>query len=1074
MLLFFKGVDYLRAKKDSLTDLPDPDNLAQLTRFYHKFAEVLNEPEWPEEIAKAAEYLLERVEASPEVLETYFKDCWLSALQRAEADLLQVFLDISCVNPASQALQPQNEVANFCFNLLKSDAQPHLKLAALKLIGAMPRSEAALLAVIECLKDQTDFLRTETLAYLKTAAEEGEGLHRVMCSLGILDELMGLLCQEEDYTVKESLGLLKALMSPYTRQVIREVPGLPPALSNLLNRFTDEVLAFLHAALKDDHQEVIPSNQLFFSPLMPAVAALALPVTNSEVPNTQAQSLLHLLITHNKLLLKKALNLQLGSFDFIEVAACHALSFIESRAFLSKLIQESQDVQPAIVNKFTAIPGFEVTQGSIRPLNWLLLDSLGSANKCISLCEMLEMLVYDNALSKELAQNLPIDFKSSTLRSQLTDMFIRELHFPNSPLVIPLARLFLVWTDAGFAAKIFDKVVSVLPQILTYTQQNSDLGFLSAMLGSLALQRPDEAAIFKSSISLQSWLKSLDTLTREKALDALAIKADLVGSVGVITSCFAKEFSRDYPRMRKQLLALYADEADNVLKELVEVSQAGPEVGSLQKRLAEAQFEIEKTKTALASVRLECAAKVRGLMEALIEAEWKAEASQEQIWRLERDNTQLKQRTHGSPEASPADAYLEKRLAQAEEKNSELLELVGVLTSQSSACTGKDESLRILTCETTSFEVVGRTKKKVLSLCRLSNFHHVPGEKSVLSKASQTTLAVTPPPAVQPKADPKETPLKIEQKAPLADDSAGRDLDKSKEVRSIPPPKKNDVAIARPKFTAPPALTSPFVIKPPAGKLDTQPPAVETAEVLESEALKIGSPSPIEKQAFRADPFTSKKTEKASRPKVTAPPTVTSPFASIVQPSQKTAELAKIEVPLTDSEVLPITPVVDPLTSKYHHEASAKVKPNTFASALPKPKSDPFAPQPKAEAPLEMISVSLEEKPQAAELPRARKLKGNPFATTEPAFVEVTSKPEFVSASTDISGKESVSPKSTPPANQAQSTASRVTAPLTQVNEEAQSVKLEPPKPRAVKNTANPFFAPEEAGDAYSFFDTLR
>lgn len=160
MLLFFKGVDYLRAKTDTLTELPDPDNQAQVTRYFHKLAEALKEPVWPDEILKAAEFLLERVEASPEVLEIYFKDCWLPAMKRAKDDLLQVLLDISCAAPSSQALQPQNDLANFCFNLLKGDAQPHNKLAALKLISAMPISEAALLSVVECLKDPTDFLRT--------------------------------------------------------------------------------------------------------------------------------------------------------------------------------------------------------------------------------------------------------------------------------------------------------------------------------------------------------------------------------------------------------------------------------------------------------------------------------------------------------------------------------------------------------------------------------------------------------------------------------------------------------------------------------------------------------------------------------------------------------------------------------------------------------------------------------------------------------------------------------------------------------------------------------------------------
>jgi hypothetical protein len=160
MLLFFKGVDYLRTKKTTLTELPDPDNQAQVTRYYLKCAEALKDPDWPEEILQAAEFLLERVEASPEVLELYFKDCWLPALRKAEAEVLEVLLEISCVNPKSAALQPTEELMTLCLELLGGDLQPHNKLSALKLLSVLPKTESVLTAVIKCLQDPTDFVRT--------------------------------------------------------------------------------------------------------------------------------------------------------------------------------------------------------------------------------------------------------------------------------------------------------------------------------------------------------------------------------------------------------------------------------------------------------------------------------------------------------------------------------------------------------------------------------------------------------------------------------------------------------------------------------------------------------------------------------------------------------------------------------------------------------------------------------------------------------------------------------------------------------------------------------------------------
>lgn len=674
------------------------------------------------------------------------------------------------------------------------------------------------------------------------------------------------------------------MMSSYTRHIIREVPGLPPALANLLNTFPEEVLSFLHSALTDDHGQIIPSNQVFFSQLMPTVAELALPSQASMNPNIAAQSMLHLLITHNKILIKKALNLQLGSFDLIEVAACHALTSEDSRLFLSKLIQESPEVQPAIINKFTAIPGFEVTQGSIRPLNWLLLDSLGNTVKCKSLCEMLEMLVFDNTLSKELAQSLPIDMRSSTLRSQLCDTFIRELYLPSSPLVVPLARLFFVWMDSGFAAKLFDNVVSVLPQIFSHTQQNSDLGLLSALLGAIAIQRPDEAVVFKSSISLQTWLKSLETFTREKALEALSLKADLTGSAGVITICFAKTFTRVYPRMRKQLLTLYADEAEQVVK--VErddkLATRVEEISILQNKLLAANLEIERLKTTVASVRLEYSAKVRGLMEALVEAEWKAEASQEHIWRLERDTSLARQTSEPSKGAISPDSYLEKRLEQAEQKNSELIELVGILSSQSTGTIEDSNKQSFLSIETNSLEILQSRKMATMNLSSFKHFSLQTNQKKGVDVGIQARLLVEPSPEVVVNERLKEEvqPKRLHQETPTVTNRASC-------------PSNSDGVNQNPQeVKAEPQKLSEHA-GPPRG-------------------LVLVAPSPKIEKPPKSNPFTTAKLkgEPTARPKILAPAALSSPFA-INSPSQPTSQPSEDQ---EDRLKIPDTPLQSTLT----------------------------------------------------------------------------------------------------------------------------------------------------------------
>jgi hypothetical protein len=812
-----------------------------------------------------------------------------------------------------------------------------------------------------------------------------------MCSLGLIDELMSLLATEEDYTAKESLVLLKAMMSPYSRQFIREVPGLPPALIRLVKLYTDEVIAFVLAAILDDHQTVIPSNQVFFSQLLPAVAALALPALATQIPHVPAQALLVVLITRNKLLVRKALNLQLGAFDLAEVAAGHALTSAESRLFLSKLIQESADVQPAVINKFTAIPGFEVSQGSVRPLNWLLLEAFGKPAKCIELCELLEMLVYDNPLSKELAQSLPIDMRSSTLRSQLSDLFVREVSVPSSALVSPLARLFFVWMDAGLAAKVFDKVVSVLPQLAALMQQ-PDSGLLSAFLGALVLQRPDEAGVFKGTLSLQGWLKSLETLTRDKALEVLAVKSDMVGSAGIITSCFAKVFAKEYPRLRKQLLALYVEE-----DRPEEAVPSSAEANDLRNRLAEAQTEIELLRTTTASVRLNCASKVRGLMEALVEAEWKAEASQERIWRLERDS----QSSEGQ-QVSPSDVYLEHRLAQAEAKNQELLELVGLLTSQSSGAL--EPRPQVLGIESSGLEIVQARNMPPLTVSRLS--------------------------AVTIKAEPKGKVTVGAQTHDVAKETADGPVIRG-EAYPVQQTGRRDAPSER--------LETPTIVSPPAksdvpsGRLETstpvRPPAKSDVPSGRLEASTI-APPPIVSFKREAPTVPPKpKVEPTSRPKITAPAALSSPFAAQLGPIPKVVE--ELAVPVTKEVVMEET--VAPVTKEVVSSSFQALR-NPFEAAFTPRVQDTARPEPNPPKP----PVDSPQ-PTETQSPERR----NPFR--QPA-VEAK-------LTTDAQISQ------TPPAR----SGAVVSSASTKTTE----------KSRPQRPSANPFFAQEVGDDALSFFDKL-
>lgn len=111
-----------------------------------------------------------------------------------------------------------------------------------------------------------------------------------------------------------------------------------------------------------------------------------------------------------------------------------------------------------------------------------------------SVCRLLELMIWNNEVSKELCMGLKINQEEETLMDRLFQLFIKSmgsLEYPKDLLFASVCRLFMLWLSHYEEAcvRLFELLNSYMPMILDYVTKDSGYSqsFCCCVLGSICL-----------------------------------------------------------------------------------------------------------------------------------------------------------------------------------------------------------------------------------------------------------------------------------------------------------------------------------------------------------------------------------------------------------------------------------------------------------------------------------------------------------------------------------------------------------------------------------------------------------
>ncbi|CAG9317707.1 unnamed protein product [Blepharisma stoltei] len=765
-MFLFRGKN---TKDSEVPKIPDSDNQVQIQAFIKSMCLLLTK-EWKisEEFSKAIEFLSEHCEHSQDYIIKYLIPYWEDILKNSIQNPEQIspILDItqSCSEKFPNLFNNFNHLHQF-LEILQGEFEPidkHRILVTLRYISNCEKSllsefvlqNKSLLAILqEFLMSTADYLRNESIILLRNISINNDELCKDLGFQGLFENLLEIIRLEEGKIIEDCLELMKTLLSEYNKNFIREISVLIERLRSLLvpgKKMSDKTLDFIIYACKDKSGKPISSNQMFFSELLPDIAILAFPQNPKETQNLLAIELMSILLQGNLSLIKSIINpSHIELFELLESIPIYCLignCWKESFSLLWNLTKLNQDIQSAILSKITCMPGYVKTENKIPSFNYILNEWLEDSILPERLTKLLELLLINNEISKELGANLPIDLNSGTLLLKVFNLLLENILTTSSVKVLHYARLLLVWMNKSPSScnKIRSDLDKNIELVLDYIQKEDGIAqcLCLCLLGIIGINNDDGMIIPKLALRKIGYTDAcsiIDKLFKQKDFTKNEQKSDLWLEDSIYSFCLLKEYRPVSQAVKKVFLKEITDSAPESESDLAKLVQAqdilisnlqnmrkggqseelenlSTQIKQLNEKNSELKSELtnerilnEELKSKCLSLNLEKKREVRGIFEAMVNLQEKYEISEYEKESLIRENKKLfavNERLRGENKVYTAKRpeivssiqmleikeqnksleaeieYLKNQLRNREIENKDLLELVGKQNSQ--------------------------------------------------------------------------------------------------------------------------------------------------------------------------------------------------------------------------------------------------------------------------------------------------------------------------------------------------------------------------------------------------------
>lgn len=446
---------------------------------------------------------------------------------------------------------------------------------------------------------------------MKIITSKDEEMCKLFAFQGLFEILLDIGQDEEDYIVsRDCINLMKNLLSQFNKNFIREVPGLIVKLRPYLNNWAPkESIEFVFQSLKDKHGEVISLNQLFFTPLLEDIIKYAFPCNNTYKQNKTSLALVQILLFKNSKAQNKLLHLQIkGKYEFLDALLVYCIQGKykdQSISLLYHLVSESKDIQSSILSKITARPGVVITADSFPTFNHLLNQSLENSLSIDRLSKVLELLIYGNDMSKELALNLPLDIRSVSLLDKMSSALMIAIEENNIGRVVNLARVFIVWllkskpSSDAFLSLNYSYITTLCEYITGKLDESKSM--VAALIGVIAIYATDgkdTIAVVKSKLKYAEFCEVLEFIAKKYDTHKKELKDEMWIDHEVLSIGFLKEYGRLVKDVKKFMLEAITDKQNHGESELaVLVKKQDRLIEDLQQRLQMRGNTIESSHT---------------------------------------------------------------------------------------------------------------------------------------------------------------------------------------------------------------------------------------------------------------------------------------------------------------------------------------------------------------------------------------------------------------------------------------------------------------------------------------------
>jgi hypothetical protein len=453
--------------------------------------------------------------------------------------------------------------------------------------------------LLDIIKEPSDFLRNECFEFMKVVTSKDEDMCKLFAFQGLFEILLDIGQDEEDYIVsKDCINLINNLLSEFNKNFIREVPGLVVKLRPYLNTWAaKETIEFISKSLRDKKGELIGLNQLFFTPLLEDIIKYAFPCKITYKQNKTSIALVQTLLLKNPKAQTKLMHLQIeGKYDFLDALLVYCIQGKykdQSIHLLYLLVSENKDIQSSTLSKITARPGIIISTDSFPTFNQILNQSLEDSQPIDRLSKVLELLIYGNEMSKELALNLPLDIRSVSLMDKMSSALMIAMDEGNSGRVLNLARLFIVWllkskpSSDAFLTLNYSYITTLCDYMTGKLDEAKSM--VAGLLGTVAIyatEGKDSIAVVKSKFRYAEFCEVLEFISKKHETSKKELKDEIWINHEVLSIGFLKEYGRLIKDVKKFMLEAITDKQNQAESELaVLVKKQDRLIEDLQHRL---------------------------------------------------------------------------------------------------------------------------------------------------------------------------------------------------------------------------------------------------------------------------------------------------------------------------------------------------------------------------------------------------------------------------------------------------------------------------------------------------------